>query len=184
MFNYIKNNIVSKNKDGLLIFLDARGGTGKTFTLNVLVTWMIKENLKVATSTASGIVATLLFLGQTTHHRFKLPLTPHKDSVCNFKKESETGRFLSEISLGIIDEGLMLNKLYLEALNQSMKDLVPAQDKEKKFGGKVILVSGDFHQLLPVLEKASRAEIVNYTLENSIILWDDKVIKLRLRQNM
>ena len=112
----------------------------------------------------SGIAATLLFLGQTTHHRFKLPLTPHKDSVCNFKKESEIGRILSEISLGTIDECPMLNKLYLEALDQSLKDLVPAEDKEKKFGGKIILVSGDFWQLLPVLEKASRAEIVNHTL--------------------
>ena len=116
-----------------MIFLDAPGCTGKTFTLNVLVTWMISENLKVATSAASGIAATLLFLGETTHHRFKLPLTPHKDSVCNFEKESETGKFLSEISLGVIDEGPMLNKLYLEALDQSMKDLVPTEDKEKKF---------------------------------------------------
>ena len=184
VFNYIKDLIVGKNKDGLLIFLDAPGGTGKTFTLNVLVTWMIKENLKVAISAASGIAATLLFLGQTTHHRFKLPLTPHKDSVCNFKKESEIGRFLSEISLGIIDEGPMLNKLYLEAVDCSLKDLVPAEDKEKKFGGKIILVSGDFRQLLPVLEKASRAEIVNHTLKNSVTLWDNKVIKLQLRQNM
>ena len=184
VFNYIKNLIVSKNKDGLLIFLDAPEGRGKTFTLNVLVTWMIKENLKVATSAASGIAAPFLFLGQTTHHRFKLPLTPHKCSVFNFEKESETGRFLSEFSLGIIDKGPMLNKLYLEALDWSMKDLVPAQDKEKKFGGKVILVSGDFCQLLPVLEEASRAKIVNHMLKNSAIIWDDKVIKLQLRQNM
>ena len=146
--------------------------------MNVLVTWMISENLKVATSAASGIAATLLFLGQTTYHRFKLPLTPHKDSVCNFKKESETGKFLSEISLGVIDEGPMLNKLYLEALDWSMKDLVPVEDKEKKFGGKIILVSGDFRQLLPVLEKASRAEIVNHALKNSVTLWDEKVIIL------
>ena len=184
VFNYIKDLIVGKNKDGLLIFLDAPGGTGKTFTLNVLVTWMIKENLKVSICGASGITATLLFLGQTNHHRFKLPLTPHKDSVCNFKKESEIGRFLSEISLGIIDEGPMLNKLYLEALDRSLKDLVPAEDKEKKFGGIIILVSGDFRQLLPVLEKACRAEIVNHTLKNSVTLWDNKVIKLRLRQYM
>ena len=77
--------------------------------MNVLVTWMITHDLKLVTSAASGIAATLLFLGQTTHHRFKLPLTPHKDSVCNFKKESEIGKFLSDISLGIIDEGPMLN---------------------------------------------------------------------------
>ena len=184
VFNFIKNLIHGKNKDGLLIFLDAPGGTGKTFTLNVLVIWMISQNLKVATSAPSGIAATLLFLGQTTHHRFKLPLTPHKNSVCNFKKESETGKSLSEVSLGIIDEGPMLNKLYLEALDWLMKDLVPAEDKEKKFGGKIMLVSGDFQQLLLVLEKASRAKIVNHTLKNSVTLWDEKVIILQLRQNM
>ena len=121
----------TSNRDGLLIFLYAPGGAGKTFTLNVLVTWMITQDFKVATSAASGIAATLLFLGQTTHHRFKLPLTPHKNSVCNFKKESEIGKFLSDISLGIIDEGPMLNELYLEALDWYMKDLVPAQDRNK-----------------------------------------------------
>ena len=78
----------------------------------------------------------------------------------------------------------MLTKLYLEALDRSLKDLVPAEDKEKKFGGKIILVSGDFWQLLPVLEKAIRAEIVNRTLKHSVTFWDYKVIKLRLRQNM
>ena len=170
VFDYIKDLIVTSNRDGLLIFLDAPGGIGKTPTLNVLVTWMITNNLNVATSAASGIAATLLFLGQTTHHRFKLPITPHKDSVCNFEKESDTGKFLSDISLGIIDEGPMLNKLCLEALDWSMKDLVPAQDRHEKFGGKVMLVSSDFQQLLPVLEKANRAKIVNHTLKNSVTL--------------
>ena len=38
VFNYIKDLIVGKNKNWLMIFLDAPGGTGKTFTWNVLVT--------------------------------------------------------------------------------------------------------------------------------------------------
>ena len=139
---------------------------------------MITENLKVASSAAPGIAATLLFLGQTTHHRFKLLIAPHKDSVCRFKKESDRGKSLSDISLGIIDKGPMLDKLYLEALDQSVKDLVPAPDRHMKFGGKVMLVSGDFLQLLPAHEKANRTEIVNHTLKNSVTLWDDKVVIL------
>ena len=101
-------------------FLDAPGGTGKTYTLNVLVSWMIMKNLNVATSAALGIAATLLYLCQTSQHRFKLPITPHRDSVCNFKKESDTGKFLYEIELGIIDEAPMLNKLCHEALDESL----------------------------------------------------------------
>ena len=73
VFNYIKVLIVTKNKDGLLIFLDAAGGTGKTFTLNVLETWMITGNLKVATSAASGIAASLAKL-PITDSNFLSPL--------------------------------------------------------------------------------------------------------------
>ena len=87
----IKDLIVTSNRNGLLIFLASSGGTGKTFTLNVPVTWMITQSLKVATSTASGIAATLLYLGQTTHNRLQLPIMPHKELICNFRKESDTG---------------------------------------------------------------------------------------------
>ena len=152
--------------------------------LNVLVTWIIIQDLEVVISAASGIAATLLYLGQTTHNRFKLPITPHKDSVCNIKKESDTGKFLSKISLGIINECPMPNKLCLETLGCSMRDLVPAQDRDKKFGGKKMLVSGDFQQLLPVLEKANRAKIVTDTLKNSATLWGENVVTPRLRENM
>ena len=168
----------------MLIFLDAPGGTGKTFTLNVLVSWIVMNEMDVATSATSGIAATLLYLGRTAHNRFKLPFHPHKDSVCNIKKQSDLAKFLSNISLGIIDEGPMLNKLCYEALDRSMRDLAPTKDKHKKFGGKMILVSGDFRQLLPVIEGGNRAVTVNHTLKHSATLWDDDVVILSLRENM
>ena len=52
---------------GKLMFLDARGGTGKTLTLSVFVCWLIMEGRKVATLTTSGIAATLLHQGRTAH---------------------------------------------------------------------------------------------------------------------
>ena len=89
---------------------------------------------EVATSATSGIATTLLYLCRTTHNRFKLPFHPHKDSVCNAKKQSEVATFLSSIALGIIDEGPMLNKLCYESLDRTLKDLVSAEDKQKSFG--------------------------------------------------
>ena len=65
-----------------------------------------------------------------------------------------------------------------------MRDLVPEEDRDKKFGGKLILVSGDFRQLLPVIEKANRAKIVGHTLKQSATLWDEHVVTLNLRENM
>jgi hypothetical protein len=179
----VQDLIENDNRDGKLLFLDAPGGTGKTFTLNVLVSWIRMENREVATSASSGIAATLLYLGRTAHNRFKLPFHPHKDSVCNIKKQSDLAKYLTDIVLAIIDEGPMLNKLCFEALDRSMRDLASPEDRHKKFGGKLVLVSGDFRQLLPVIEKANRAKIVGHTLKHSK-LWDKDVMKFRLTHNM
>ena len=116
----------------------------------------------VATSASSGIAATLLHLGRTSHNQFKLPFTPHKDSYCNIKSQSELAKFLQNMKLAIFDEGPMLNKLCFEAFDRSMRDMVQdKEDKDKKFGGKNILVSGDFRQLVPVMDTS---EVSNITL--------------------
>ena len=175
----------SEKGNGKLIFLDAPGGTGKTFTLNVLISWIRMQGHDVATSASSGIAATLLYLGRTSHNQFKLPFSPHKDSYCNIKRQSDLAKFLLNMKIAIFDEGPMLNKLCFEAFDRSMRDLVQnKEDKRKKFGGKIVLVSGDFRQLLPVMERTSRAKVVRHTLKNSTILWDEDVHILRLRKNM
>ena len=110
---------------------------------------------EVATSATSGIAANLLHLGRTSHNRFKLPINPTKESTCNIPKQSDLAQFLWKMSLGIIDEGLMLTKLCYEALDRTLRGLASPQDQGKKFEGKIILVSGDFRQLLPVIPKAN-----------------------------
>ena len=45
-------------------------------------------------------------------------------------------------------------------------------------------VSGDLYQLLPVMENASPAKVINYTLKHSSLLWDEHVVTLRLQENM
>ena len=116
--------IENKTNEGKLIFLDAPGGTGKTFTLNVLISWIKMNKLDVVVSAASGIAATLLYLGRTAHNRFKLPFHPKSDSMCNIKKQSEMAEFLAGMSIGIIDEGPMLDRLLYEAIDNTMKDFV------------------------------------------------------------
>jgi len=65
-----------------------------------------------------------------------------------------------------------------------LKDFIPEKDKHKRFGGQIILVSGDFCQLLPVMENASPAKVINHTLEYPSLLWDERVVILRLQENM
>jgi len=53
---------------------------------------------------------------------------------------------------------------------------------DRLFGGKVIVFGGDFRQVLPVVRRGTRAEIIDSTLPMSP-LWSS-IKKIRLRQNM
>ena len=74
-----------ENSEPLSLFLDARGGTGKTYVLNaILAAVRIMSGGSVALAVGStGIAAILLHLGRTFHSRFKEPLIINCDSVCN-----------------------------------------------------------------------------------------------------
>lgn len=77
-------------KSGGIIFLDAPGGTGKTFLLNILLA-EIRSRKDIAFAVASsGIAATLLDGGRTAHSALKLPLNYNATDTptCNIGKKS------------------------------------------------------------------------------------------------
>lgn len=77
-------------KSGGIIFLDAPGGTGKTFLLNILLA-EIRSRKDIAFAVASsGIAATLLDGGRTAHSALKLPLNYNSTDTpkCNIGKKS------------------------------------------------------------------------------------------------
>ncbi|CAF5072937.1 unnamed protein product, partial [Rotaria sp. Silwood1] len=81
------NDILDRinRKAGGIIFLDAPGGTGKIFVINLLLA-KIRQQSKIAIAVASsGIAATLLHGGRTAHSTLKLPLnlTQCEAPLCN-----------------------------------------------------------------------------------------------------
>ena len=67
----------------------------------------------------------------------------------------------------MIDEATMLNNMLLEALDVCLRDIM---NTDMPFGGKVLVLCGDFRQTLPVIPGASRAGIVSKCL-NQHPLW-------------
>ena len=63
----------------------------------------------------------------------------------------------------LIDEATMLDRYQLESLDRTLRDLM-GQPK-LPFGGKVLVLSGDFRQCLPVIPGATRAETVSHCLK-------------------
>ncbi|CAB3227232.1 unnamed protein product [Arctia plantaginis] len=168
-------------EQGGFFFLDAPGGTGKTFLISLILA-KIRSQQKIALAVASsGIAATLLDGGRTAHSTFKLPLDVHNkpDAICNIKKNSGIAAVLRKSSIIIWDECTMAHKYSLEALNRTMQDL---NSNNKLFGGAILLLSGDFRQTLPVIPRSTFADEINACLKQSF-LWRS-VETLRLTINM
>ncbi|XP_069146144.1 uncharacterized protein [Solanum lycopersicum] len=133
----------------------------------------------------SGIAALLLPNGRAAHSRFHIPLDVTPESTCDIKQGSQLAELLKKTCLIIWDEAPMANKYCLEALDRSLRDIL--QDRyenscDRPFGGLTIVCGGDFRQILPVIPKGTRADIVDASLNNSH-LWPYFSI-YELKENM
>lgn len=91
VYNFVCRCVDSNTSE--MIFIDAPGGTGKTFLINTILS-KVRGTGHIALAVASsGIAATLMPGGRTAHSRFKLPLTVKENDLCNFDKKFIYRRF-------------------------------------------------------------------------------------------
>ncbi|XP_057444945.1 uncharacterized protein LOC130737204 [Lotus japonicus] len=183
----VYDNVVDAvNKScGGFFFVYGSGGTGKTFLWNSLSYKFRGERKVVLNVASSGIASLLLPGGRTAHSLFGIPLVLNEDTICNIKQGSNKAELLRHTSLIIWDEAPMVNRLAFEGLDRTLRDIMLMTNPgcvDKPFGGKVVVLGGDFRQTLPIIPKASREEIVMATI-NSSRLWKFCQV-LKLTENM
>lgn len=163
---------------GGLHFIDAPGGTGKTFLIPLILAIIRSRNEIALAIASSGIAAALLDGGRTAHSALKLPLDlcTIDAPTCGITKNSGMGTVLKTCKLIIRDECTMAHK---KALDRTLRDL---RGDARSFGGALIVLSGDFRQTLPVAPRGTPADESNACLKSSI-LWR-YVKKLTLETNM
>ena len=170
-------------KRSLCAFIDARGGCGKTFLINAILAAVrsLEPGGCVALAMATtGIASNLLTLGRTFHSRLKAPLTPTEESTLQISGQSSLAKLVRMARLLLVDESTMLDRFLLEALDRSLRDLMGQPDQP--FGGKILILAGDFRQCLPVVPGANRAGTVDHCINQSH-LWQHFKI-LQLTENM
>ncbi|KAJ9541417.1 hypothetical protein OSB04_027923 [Centaurea solstitialis] len=159
--------------------LHGPGGTGKTFLYKALLANVRSRGLIALATASSGVAANNMPGGRTTHSRFKIPLNLSNNSMCNIKKQSGTAQLLQAAKIIIWDEASMAKRQAVEAFDRTMQDITGVR---LPFGGKIMIMGGDFKQVLPVTRHGTRAQIVHSSLRMSPI-WSS-MKKLRLRINM
>ena len=171
-----KSNCTISNKN--LQFVDGPGGTGKTFLYNLILATIRKDNDIAIAVASSGIASLLLPGGRTAHSRFKIPINLNEDSLCQIPRQSDEAKLLQKASVIIWDEAPMMHKHAFEAFDRTMRDLmkhINPGSENYPFGNKVVLFGGDFRQILPVVLRGSRSDIVDACLNRSY-LWDKTTV--------
>ncbi len=86
-----------------LHYVDAPGGSGKTYVFNKLSSYLKHQNMKVACAAWAGIANTLMVDGCTVHKLFKLPVPVVENSTCRVSPSSEHANLFREIKLIIVE---------------------------------------------------------------------------------
>ena len=169
-----------RNNEGKTFFINGPGGTGKTFLYRVLCHGIRAESWVVLCVASSGIAAILLSGGRTAHFMFKIPVEGLDDgSVCSIPKQSHRATLLRAARLIIWDEITMQHRNAAEAVDRTLRDI---RDDDRPFGGITTVFGGDYQQILPVVPKGSREEVVSATIQHSY-LWNHIEVH-HLKQNM
>lgn len=180
IFETIKNAVNHPNeKWSNLFFINGEGGAGKTFLYDGMASYFrLKRNI-VLTVASSGIASLLLPGGRTAHSRFQIPLNVQSNSTCNISAQSELAQLLASAHLIIWDEAPMMHRYAFEALNRTLQDILL---NNRPMGGKIVILGGDWRQILPVVLRGSQGQIVSASLMRSR-LWAH-ISTFTLIQNM
>ncbi|XP_044597772.1 uncharacterized protein LOC123274271 [Cotesia glomerata] len=125
----------------------------------------------------NDVHTTLLPSGKTVHKTFGLPVPLFSDSSSNVKPNSKHGIYLSNVDVFIWDEAPMSPRYALEIDNRTLQDIM---NNDIPFGGKIMILGGDFRQLLQNMRALPQeTEFVQFLLDvgnGKINDIDDKLV--------
>ena len=147
--------------DETVLFLQGHAGTGKTYLLSLLRDMARSKAMLVEISATTGIAASLYEGGRTLHSLLGLEIDD-KDSSERYAKlskygpRSQRGILIKALSLLIIDEASMMQRVLFEHVDTILKGLrCTGQSSSARskpyFGGLTVVLARDYMQLIPVV---------------------------------
>lgn len=171
----------ARSRLGEVFFVYGHGGTGKTFLWSTIITQLRSEGKIVLAVASSGIASLLIDGGRTAHSRFKIPIDIDEFSCCEIKKNTHLAELICQTSLVVWDEAPMTHRFVFESVDRTFRDILTKVNPNAHsmlFGGLTVLLGGDFRQVLPVIPKKGREDIVGASLCKSHIWQRCKVYQL------
>ncbi|XP_012840830.1 PREDICTED: uncharacterized protein LOC105961134 [Erythranthe guttata] len=155
---------------GGLFFLYDYGGTGKTYIWRTLLAALRSKGeivLTVEEHHTRGLSFLLMFM---------------KNLLATYIAcESALAKLIMKAKLIIWDEAPMIHKHCFNVVHQSLEDILSQFDPEnenKPFDGKTFVFRGDFRQILYVVLKETRQQVVLVRINSSHLWWHCELLIL------
>jgi hypothetical protein len=94
---------------------------------------------------------------------------------------------IQQADLIIWDKAPMVHRHAFEAVDRLLRDLMRPMNPEAEqlpFGGKVVVFGGDFRQILQVIPKGGREDIIGACLSRSLLWRYARVYKLNINMRL
>jgi hypothetical protein len=179
VFQVIVDQTLNRQMVSKCYFLDGPGGSGKTYLYTSLLSYLRGKGMTVLPVASTGIAANLLKGGRTYFSQYKLPVPLLDNSCSSIRISSMDATQIRNASLLIWDEATMATSHAINAVHRLLCEIM---NNDLPFGGKVLLLGGDFRQCLPVVPHASQSAIVQSCIKFSN-LWSD-FVQLPLTSNV
>ena len=147
-----------------LFFLNDYEGTSKTMLQNIVLRRVRNEFKVIIAVTTSGIAFILLQGDRIAHSRFKIPLNPIAQFVCDISINSDLAELFRVTELIFWDEVSMQNRYDIEIVDRMLQNVRKNIDP---FDEIVTCFCDDFRQVLPIIKSAESGRIAQATLRTS-----------------
>jgi hypothetical protein len=182
----IYNAVITSVHEGrqLLAFVDGKGGRGKTFILQAICDHVRSIGRLFLPGATSAFAAQNYEGGRTIHSVFKVrtvsasstnavkekkvPVNDRNEMLASpIQPHDPRGRLIREFAVICWDEATMANRAVLACVDDVCRRIM---GRDIAFGGKTVILLGDFRQTGPVIRCGSRKEVVDTSIRISS-LW-------------
>lgn len=160
IFQKVIDKLQNPTENGAAFMVQGAAGTGKTFLLNQILAHCEKNDVKAIALAYTGIASCLLHKGKTVHSQFRIPWD-RKKIVCAIDSTRPVYKTIQKASVLLWDQAAFCSKHIFEEIDRFLRVMMKSK---QIFGGKVVVVCGDFHECLPIAKKTKTESAESHSL--------------------
>lgn len=160
IFQKIIGCLTKPSESGNTFLVQGPAGTGKTALLNQIMAHCDSKDIKAIALAYTGIASCLLNKGKTVHSQFRIPWNRKKVN-CMLDSTHPVYKNIQTASVLLWDQAAFCSKQIFEEVDRFLRVMMKSK---QIFGGKLMVISFDANECLPIGRKTKFESTESHSL--------------------